>query len=121
MPFALGAGARDSLAVLTSRGRDVNVSERKYGLVSRGGKGIEVIKRGTLSPVLPEPVVMAPAPEDEFDDDDELDAIADELEDALAAAPQGEEPAEGDDEPQGRDDEDDDGFEGPPPPEDEDE
>jgi DNA gyrase subunit A len=119
--FALGAGARDSLAVLTSRGRDVNVSERKYGLVSRGGKGIEVIKRGTLSPVLPEPVVMAPAPEDEFDDDDELDAIADELEDALAAAPQGEEPAEGDDEPQGRDDEDDDGFEGPPPPEDEDE
>ncbi|MCO4772818.1 MAG: DNA topoisomerase IV subunit A, partial [Deltaproteobacteria bacterium] len=87
--FALGAGARDSLAVVTSRGRDVNVSERKYGMVSRGGKGFEVIKRGTLKSVPPEAQVLAPAVEEEGEDIDELDAIADELEDALAAEDDG--------------------------------
>lgn len=84
--FALGAGARDSLVVETSRGREVNVSERKYGLVTRGGKGLEVIKRGTLRTLDPEPVVLAPGEEDDDEDDDELEAIADELEDGLEEA-----------------------------------
>ena len=83
--FALGAGARDSLPVVTSRGRDVNVSERKYGVVTRGGKGLEVIKRGTLAAVEPQPVVLAPTDDEEIEDPDELDAIADELEDAIDA------------------------------------
>ena len=82
--FALG-GPRDSLAVVTSRGRDVNVTERKYGLVRRGGKGFEVIKRGTLKATEPDAVVLAHVEEEEESDEDELDAIADELEDALAA------------------------------------
>ena len=83
--FALGAGARDSLPVVTSRGRDVNVSERKYGVVRRGGKGLEVIKRGTLTAVERDAVVLSPVKDHDVEDVDELDDIADELEDALEA------------------------------------
>ena len=106
--FALGAGARDSLVVETSRGREVNVSERKYGLVTRGGKGLEVIKRGTLRTLDPEPIVLAPGEEDDDEDDDELEAIADELEDGLEELEAaGDEPAADEDDVDDGGDEDD--------------
>ena len=66
------------LMVETSRGREVRISERKYGLTRRGGKGIEVIKRGSLAPILRDAVFIDPLqggedPEDVTDED--LDAL----------------------------------------------
>ncbi len=80
--FVLRGSAKEGLAVVTSRGRSVLVTERKYGQVQRGGKGLEVIKRGTLTAVPREPVVFRPDAEDDLDS--ELDDIGEELEMELA-------------------------------------
>ena len=81
--FVLRGSAKEGLAVVTSRGRQVLVTERRYGQVSRGGKGLEVIKRGTLAAVPREAIVVRPAAEDELDPD--LEAIGEELELELGA------------------------------------
>ena len=46
---AVSLGPRDRLRVFTTKGAKINISTRKYRVSGRGGKGIEVIKRGGLS------------------------------------------------------------------------
>ncbi len=51
-------GDRDLMTVQTSRGGTQTVSTAKYEITGRGGKGREILKRGTLTQVLPqEPTV----------------------------------------------------------------
>ena len=54
------------------------MTERKYGKVTRGGKGFEVIRRGTLRAVPRETIVVRPPTQDEVDPD--LEALGEELE-----------------------------------------
>ena len=81
--FVLRGNERQGLEVATSRGRQVLVSPKKYGVVSRGGKGLEVIKRGTLRALPREAIVMQP-PSDE-EPDPELEALGEELVQELSA------------------------------------
>jgi hypothetical protein len=46
---AISARPRDRLRVFTTKGAKIDISTRKYKVSGRGGKGIEVIKRGGLS------------------------------------------------------------------------
>ena len=46
---AVSLGPRDRLRVFTTKGAKIDISTRKYRVSGRGGKGIEVIKRGGLS------------------------------------------------------------------------
>ncbi|MEM6751360.1 MAG: DNA gyrase subunit A, partial [Planctomycetota bacterium] len=59
--FKASAGDRDVLRVTTSGGAEETVSSAKYKTVARGGKGIEVRKRGAITGIVPDPVV-APEP-----------------------------------------------------------
>jgi len=76
--FVLRGSPKEGLGVVTSRGRQVLVTERKYGKVTRGGKGFEVIRRGTLRAVPRETIVVRPPTQDEVDPD--LEALGEELE-----------------------------------------
>ena len=62
--FRAAKGDRAALTVRTSLGGEQRISSAKYELSSRGGKGREIIKRGALIEVVPEPVA-APAPFEE--------------------------------------------------------
>ena len=53
--FVLSPDRHGGVAVTTSRGRDVVVSERSYKLNSRGGKGTQIIQRGSITINPPEP------------------------------------------------------------------
>ncbi len=55
------------------------MAERKYKIARRGGKGYEVIKRGTLKALLRDPVVQDPTAG--IEEEEELDELEDELED----------------------------------------
>jgi len=46
---AASLGPRDRLRVFTTKGAKIDISTRKYRVSGRGGKGVEVIKRGGLS------------------------------------------------------------------------
>ena len=46
---AISLASRDRLRVFTTKGAKIDISTRKYRVSGRGGKGIEVIKRGGLS------------------------------------------------------------------------
>ncbi len=67
--FKASRGERDLLRVETNRGAEKTISTAKYETTSRGGKGRELQKHGTIERVLPEeptaPVLL--------DDDDEGD------------------------------------------------
>jgi DNA gyrase subunit A len=56
---------RDTLTVRTSRGGEQRINTGKYELSSRGGKGREVIKQGTLEEVVLEPPPAPPPLEGE--------------------------------------------------------
>jgi hypothetical protein len=45
---AAGTGEKDGLTVTTAGGRKIEVTPRRYRVTGRGGKGVEVIKRGGL-------------------------------------------------------------------------
>ena len=47
-------GDRDLMMVETSRGGTQSVSTAKYEITGRGGKGREILKRGTLTGIVPE-------------------------------------------------------------------
>jgi len=68
--YVLSLKRSQGLEVETSNGRQLRVSERRYKVAKRGGKGLEVIKRGTLQALLREPTVQDPraGQEDELDD-----------------------------------------------------
>jgi len=55
--FALGRARDEGLRVETNRGREEVVRTSKYSVVSRGGRGHEIIRSGYLSRVVGEPVV----------------------------------------------------------------
>ena len=54
--FVASSGDRDLLTVETSRGASQTISTVKYEVVSRGGKGRELLQRGQFSQVVPQPV-----------------------------------------------------------------
>jgi DNA gyrase subunit A len=48
---AVGSGKKDGLTVYTPGGRKIDVNPSRYRVTGRGGKGVEVIKRGGLERV----------------------------------------------------------------------
>ena len=73
LDFVLSHRVREGLKVQTSRGRDVVVRETKYACTKRGGKGIEVIKRGTLVRVTRPSRNLSPSGEGDEHDDEQLE------------------------------------------------
>jgi DNA gyrase subunit A len=72
--FAISLKRSHGVQVETSRGRQLRVSERRYSVTRRGGKGVEVIKRGTLTAVQRETWIQDPRAgqedvSEELDDD----------------------------------------------------
>jgi DNA gyrase subunit A len=65
--IALASGERETLVVKTSRGGEQRVNTAKYELSSRGGKGREIMKQGTLLEIVREP----PAPPPSLNGEDE--------------------------------------------------
>jgi len=54
--FRVASTERDTLTVRTSLGGEQRINTAKYEVTGRGGKGREIIKRGQLTGVVPEPV-----------------------------------------------------------------
>ena len=54
--FVASTGARDLLTVETSRGAAQTISTAKYEVTNRGGKGRELLQRGSFTRVVPTPV-----------------------------------------------------------------
>jgi DNA gyrase subunit A len=52
--FRTATSERDTLVVRTSMGGEQRINTAKYEVSSRGGRGREVVKRGTLTEVIPE-------------------------------------------------------------------
>jgi len=59
--FIASTGDRDLLTVETSRGAEQTISTGKYEVTGRGGKGRELLQRGTFTRILSSPP-DAPAP-----------------------------------------------------------
>jgi DNA gyrase subunit A len=62
--FVAAAKESDALTVVTSRGAKKSVSQSRYGVTSRAGRGRELLKNGTLIDVI-RPDVTSPEPLDE--------------------------------------------------------
>ena len=76
LDYVLSGKRHKGLIVETSRGGEARITERKYGLVSRGGKGFEVVKRAGLVAVPRDVLIQDPtAGEPEPVDDEDLDAL----------------------------------------------
>jgi DNA gyrase subunit A len=60
--FIASVGDRDLLRVETARGGEQTISTTKYEVVSRGGKGREIMKRGELTRVITEAPTAPEAP-----------------------------------------------------------
>jgi DNA gyrase subunit A len=58
--FRAAAGERDTLTVRTSIGGEQRINTAKYEISGRGGRGREIIKRGELIEIVPDPV-LAPS------------------------------------------------------------
>jgi DNA gyrase subunit A len=58
MAFELAFGARRGARVITGLGRELRVTERKFGLSKRGGRGNVVLRRGTIDIWQTEPEVL---------------------------------------------------------------
>ena len=77
--FALSLKRSRGVEVETSRGRQLRVSERRYSVTGRGGKGVEVIKRGTLTAVQHETWIQDPrAGQEDVDEEIDDDLLEDE-------------------------------------------
>jgi hypothetical protein len=59
--FIASTGDRDLLTVETSRGAEQTISTTKYEVTGRGGRGRELLQRGTFTRVI-WPVPDAPEP-----------------------------------------------------------
>ncbi|HTV00661.1 MAG TPA: hypothetical protein VMF13_09000, partial [Luteitalea sp.] len=60
--FIASRGDRDLMVVETSRGAEQTVSTAKYEVTARGGKGRELLQRGSFSRIVPPaPAVIGPA------------------------------------------------------------
>ncbi len=65
MAFRLVQGKNDGLKVVTNRGRQVVINARTYHSSRRGGKGTEVIRRGKISLLEMDPIVIRRDEEDD--------------------------------------------------------
>ncbi|MCZ6792162.1 MAG: DNA topoisomerase IV subunit A [Planctomycetota bacterium] len=65
--WRLSRGPKDALVVYTTGNRRVEVSQRRYSVTGRGGKGTEVIRRGGLSRVEPPEIVLPDLQEENGD------------------------------------------------------
>jgi DNA gyrase subunit A len=54
------ASDRDTLTVKTSMGGEQRINTGKYEVTGRGGKGREIIKKGSLTEIVPQPVSSTP-------------------------------------------------------------
>ena len=61
--FIASRGDRDLMVVETSRGAEQTVSTAKYEVTSRGGKGRELLQRGSFTRVVPPPPAVVGPPE----------------------------------------------------------
>jgi DNA gyrase subunit A len=61
--FKASTGERDLLRVVTNRGAEKTVSTGKYRTTSRGGRGVELQKTGTLQAITPDPLLAPMIPE----------------------------------------------------------
>jgi DNA gyrase subunit A len=61
--FIASRGDRDLMIVETSRGAEQTVSTGKYEITSRGGKGRELLQRGSFTRVVPPPPQVIGVPE----------------------------------------------------------
>jgi DNA gyrase subunit A len=76
LDYVLSAKKHKGLVVETTRGGEARITERKYGLVSRGGKGFEVVKKAGLTATARDAIIQDPTV-------DEPDAVAEDDLDAL--------------------------------------
>jgi hypothetical protein len=53
--FLASKGDRDLLTVETSRGAEQAISTTKYDVVARGGRGRELLQRGTFTRIVRSP------------------------------------------------------------------
>ena len=63
--FRTAASDRDTLVVRTSMGGEQRINTAKYEVSSRGGRGQEIVKRGTLTEVIPETPTAPTLPTEE--------------------------------------------------------
>ena len=61
--FIASRGDRDLLTVETSRGAEQTISTTKYDVTARGGKGRELLQRGSFTRVVSGPVQVVGVPE----------------------------------------------------------
>ena len=61
--FIASRGDRDLMVVETSRGAEQTISTAKYEVTARGGKGRELLQRGTFTRVVPPPPQVIGVPE----------------------------------------------------------
>ena len=59
----VSVGDRDLMTVETSRGAEQTISTAKYEVTGRGGKGRELLQRGSFVRVIPGEVVLQGIPE----------------------------------------------------------
>ena len=65
--FKASRGDRDLMTVETSRGSSQTISTARYEVTSRGGKGREILKRGSLKSIVPEDVAAPVLLDDEME------------------------------------------------------
>ena len=61
--FIASTGDRDLLTVETTRGATQTISTAKYEIISRGGKGRELLKRGQFTRVVPRAIELPTLPD----------------------------------------------------------
>ena len=61
--FIASRGDRDLMVVETSRGAEQTISTAKYDVTSRGGKGRELLQRGSFTRIVPPPPTVVGVPE----------------------------------------------------------
>ena len=61
--FIASRGDRDLMVVETSRGAEQTVSTAKYDVTSRGGKGRELLQRGSFTRIVPPAAIVVGPPE----------------------------------------------------------
>ena len=61
--FIASRGDRDLMVVETSRGAEQTVSTAKYEVTSRGGKGRELLQRGSFTRIVPPPPTVIGPPD----------------------------------------------------------
>ncbi len=62
--FKVSQGDRDLLEVITSQGSKRTISTAKYEVTSRGGKGRQIMKRGSIKHVIPDGIATPQSIED---------------------------------------------------------